>query len=64
MRKELVLVIAFVCFLAGGLSACSHKQACPPCQTGLGQAPYVPQAQAAPTFAQESAPTSRRASIK
>ena len=62
MKKELLLIIALVCFTAGGLSACCHKEVCPPCQTVLGQAQYVPQAAAVP--AEESQTASRRTAIK
>ena len=62
MKKDLLLIAALVCLIGGGLSACCHKQVCPPCQTGLGQAQYMPQAVAVP--AEESQTTSRRASIK
>ena len=61
MKKELLLVIALVCLIAGGLSACSRQ--CPPCQTALGQSQYVP-TQAASAPMQESIPVSRRSSIK
>ena len=61
MKKKLLLVIALVCLIGAGLSACSHKE-CPPCQTSLGQAQYTPQATAMP--AEESRAASRRASIK
>ena len=62
MKKELLLIAALVCLIGGGLSACCHKQVCPPCQTGFGQTQYTPQAVSIP--AEGSQTTSRRASIK
>ncbi len=61
MKKELLLIVALVCLIVGGLSACSRQ--CPPCQTALGQPQYV-SAQGASAPMQESAPVSRRSSIK
>ncbi len=65
MKRKLILVFALASFLVGGLSACCHKQTCPSCPTALGQGQYVPQqAQSTSSFAEESAPVSRRSSIK
>lgn len=60
MKKEFFSISVLVCLIALGLSACSSKPACPPCQTSLGQPQYMPQAMPA----EESMASSRRTAIK
>ena len=60
MKKESVLIVALICLIAGGLSACARKQ-CPPCQPSFGTTQYAPQAASAPA---DESMISRRAGIK